>query len=61
MEGLFPNNEDGGSEEQRNRVRTISGETCLFQKTALQRSSSSDFVKCLDGINLRGAPKRARR
>jgi hypothetical protein len=37
------------------------GGTCLFQITALARSSSSDFVKRLDGINVRGAPKRNRR
>jgi hypothetical protein len=33
----------------------------LFPITALARSSSSGFVKRLDGINLRGAPKRNRR
>src|ERR1700722_15996079 len=46
---------------EHNQVRAIVGGTCLFQITALVRSSSSGFVKRLDGINLRGAPKRNRR
>ena len=61
MEKAFVDDEDGGSEEQRNRARAIVSGTRLFQITALARSSPSGFVKRLDGIDLRGVPKRNRR
>ena len=61
MEGPFVDNDDGGSEDPRNRLRAIVGGTCLFHNNGPSHSSSSGFVKRLDGINLRGAPKRNRR
>lgn len=61
MEKSFVDNEDGDSEEQRSPVGVIDGGMHLIQMAALARSTSSGFVKRLNKVDLRGAPKRDRR